>query len=717
MLKFAVPAGAALVTLAALPGAASAAAHANSATHAKSMATSAKVVAVIPATTKAVTANVVASVKTSGKTMTITLSTTPSLKVGDIIVVGIGQATPDGLIAKITRVSGTTLTATAATLRQAVPQGSFSATDTFESIASGNLAATLACGAGGGRVALGGSATVTVKPTIYASWTAKSAEVTISASASGTSEALANEIPPDYDCSPSAYLGATTKLAPIQVSVKGIPVVVTPQLRWFVQGTLNTTQLVTSEVSQTFSAAGSLTDNGGKYTAHGAASTSHTANVTGAPTFGTSRNLVSVSVGPAVTLGLFGHSGPMVKVGLGATLNTSTTAAPWWTADATQQVTGTASTPDLALSSATKTMDSHVTVVGHGFTPKTGFSVYQTYGMQQGAVRGPGGRIWLIAMTPPQWQGNPTGSQALDGVNPITGAVNYYAPLPPFLGSTKSQTLLAYDNGAPAFSGANAWMIATATTPGGAVSHYLVRYTPGPSTSHIYKLPGTCGSPQDITSAGNGSLWLACGSSRVIRVTASGAMATFSLSHVSSVGHFAAGPGGSMWAVGYNGGHAAIGLVRITSGGGESYHATPRGITPRSLAGDGSSRVIETATCGSSVCLESVSAGGGLSHVGTVPGTVRTSWGPSMDASGNVWLMVHGSASRTGEYFLRLTGGNKIQVYPFSIPGGCGGSLLSAAGSPAGSADGSAWIESVSNCTSIGNTATAYIGGLVRFKP
>ena len=60
--------------------------------------------------------------------------------------------------------------------------------------------------------------------------------------------------------------------------------------------------------------------------------------------------------------------------------------------------------------------------------------------------------------------------------------------------------------------------------------------------------------------------------------------------------------------------------------------------------------------------------------------------------------------------------GNKIQSYAFSVPG-CGGSLLSAAGNPAGSADGSAWIESTSNCTFIGNTATAYIGGLVRLKP
>ena len=368
------------------------------------MATSAKVATVIPANTRAVTAANIAAVTTSGKTMTITLTTAASLKAGDIIVAGIGKATPDGLIAKVSTVNGKTLTATAATLRQAVPQGSFSATDAFK-VSSGNLAATLVCGAGGGTVNFGGNATVTVKPTISASWTAKSADVMISASASGTSMAEANEISPDFVCSPSGFLGATVKLAPVQVQLGSLSVVVTPQLRWFVQTKVNTTQFVTAEVSQTFSASGSLTDNGGKYTTHGSASTSATANVTGAPTFAPSPNAVSVSIGPAVTMGLFGRSGPTIKVGLGTALNTSANAAPWWTADATQQVTGTASTPDLSVNSASKTLSSHSTVAGRGPTPKTGFSVYSTIGSQQGAVRGIGGQIWLIGFSPTQFQG------------------------------------------------------------------------------------------------------------------------------------------------------------------------------------------------------------------------------------------------------------------------------------------------------------------------
>ena len=346
---------------------------------------------------------------------------------------------------------------------------------------------------------------------------------------------------------------------------------------------------------------------------------------------------------------------------------------------------------------------------------KVGLSFYQSYGTQQGAVRGPGGQIWQIAMMPPEFQGSPTGSQALDEVNPTSGVVNYWAPLPPYVGS--KTTLLAYDHGAPAFDGTGkAWMIATATTFAGAQSNYLVRYTPGPSKSAFYKLPAACSGPHDITAAGDGSVWLACNSAKAIRVAESGAMKTFALSHVATLASLAAGASGSMWAVGENSSHSPIGLVRLTSGGREAYYSTPRGIVARGVAGDGKGRVIETASCGSTVCFESVSSSGRLSHVGTAPGRVTGSSGPSMDASGNVWLLVHGSAFKTGQYFLRLTSGNKTQAYSFSLPD-CGGALLSIAGNPAGSADGSVWAESVTNCTSIGNPETAYVGGVVRFKP
>jgi hypothetical protein len=693
-----VSACAALITLAAVPGAASSAA-----------------AAAIPATTRPVAAADIAAVATTGSTMTITLGTPVSVDIGDIVVVGIGRATPDGLIARITRISGKTLTATAATLRQAVPAGSFAATGTFGSVSSGDVALTLVCGAGGGTINVGGDATITVRLSLSASWTAKSAGVTIGASAGGTSESYANAIPPDYVCSVAAGAGATTRLAPIQVSVGSLPVVVTPELRWFVQSAVNTTGFVTARVSQTFSASGSLTDDAGRYTARGSASTSRVADLAGPPPFG--RNQVSVQIGPAVTMGLFGGAGPTVTVGLGSAVNSSATAVPWWTADATQQVTGTAAAPALAVNSATRTLATHAAVAGHGFAPATGFSVYPTSGAQQGAVRGPGGQIWLIGYMPAQFQGAVAGSQALDEVSPVTGTVNYWAPLPPDLGSAAAPTLLAYDDGPPAFDGSgNAWMIATATAPGGAVLYYLVRYTPGPSTSHAYPLPGACRAPGGITGAGDGSVWLSCGASGVIRVTAGGEMQAFGISRVSSVGHFAAGSGGSMWTVGYGAGHAAVGLVQFTSGGAETFYATPRGIAPLRLAGNGSSRVIETATCGASVCLESVSPGGSLSRAGTVPGRVRASWGPSMDAGGNVWLLVDGPASRTGQFFLRLTPGNRIQTYAFTVPS-CGGTLLSAAGTPAGGAGGSAWIESTSNCTFIGNTATAYIGALVRFNP
>ena len=121
--------------------------------------------------------------------------------------------------------------------------------------------------------------------------------------------------------------------------------------------------------------------------------------------------------------------------------------------------------------------------------PRPGFSVYPTSGAQQGAVRGPGGQIWLIGYyLPTQFQGAVQLAGAGRG-QPGDGAVSYWAPLPPYLGSAAAPTLLAYDDGPPAFDGSgNERVIATATTRAGAVSHDLVRYTPGPSTSHVYRL-------------------------------------------------------------------------------------------------------------------------------------------------------------------------------------------------------------------------------------
>ena len=375
--------------------------------------------------------------------------------------------------------------------------------------------------------------------------------MTISASADGTSESYANAIPPDYVCSVGGGAGrSATRLAPIQVSVGSLPVVVTPELRWLVQSTVNTTGFVTARVSQTFSASGSLTDDAGRYIARGSASTSRVADLAGPPPFG--RNQVSVQIGPAVTMGLFGGAGPTVTVGLGSARRLVHHRRP--------VVDGRRHPADdrhgrhaaLSVSSATKTLAAHAAVAGHGFTPATGFSVYPTSGAQQGAVRGPGGQLWLIGYMPTQFQGAVAGSQALDEVSPVTGTVNYWAPLPPDLGSAAEPTLLAYDDGPPAFDGSgNAWIIATATAPDGAVSYYLVRYTPGPSTSHAYPLPPACRAPGGITSAGDGSVWLSCGASGVIRVTAGGLMQAFGLHRVSSVGHFAAGPGGSMWTVGF----------------------------------------------------------------------------------------------------------------------------------------------------------------------
>lgn len=356
---------------------------------------------------------------------------------------------------------------------------------------------------------------------------------------------------------------------------------------------------------------------------------------------------------------------------------------------------------------------------------KAGLHIYPTYGAQQGAVRGPDGRIWLTAFDPPEWQGNPAGSQALDAVNPATGNVAYYGPLPPHLGSKNSPTLLAYSNGAPAFDGGkNAWLIAAATTFGGAQSSYLVRYTPGPSTSKIIAVPKTCAVPGGLTSAGDGTVWLSCATTtssatpKLLRITSAGSVREFSLSGPVSIGAFAAGTGGSMWAVGYNKVRQATGLVRFTAAGKESFFVSPKGYTAQGVAGNGSGRLVEVAGCGSQTCYLSVSTSGKDKKVAVEPGkaaAITGSYGPAMDPKGNLWTLNDGSVYKTGQYFLELTAANKVKAYPFTLPGGCG--QLAIAGSPAATSDGSVWVESASDCAPIPVTSSAFIGGLVRYLP
>jgi hypothetical protein len=356
---------------------------------------------------------------------------------------------------------------------------------------------------------------------------------------------------------------------------------------------------------------------------------------------------------------------------------------------------------------------------------KAGLHIYPTFGAEQGAVRGPDGQIWLTAFDPPQWQGNPGGSQALDAVNPATGNVGYYGPLPPYLGSEKSPTLLAYANGAPAFDGSkNAWLIATATTFRGAQSSYLVRYTPGPSTSKIIAVPKTCAVPGGLTSAGDGTVWLRCATTtssatpKLLRITSAGSVREFSLSGPVSIGAFAAGASGSMWAVGYNKARRATGLVRFTAAGKESFFASQKGYTAQGVAGNGSGRLVEIAGCGSQTCYLSVSTSGKYKRVAIEPGkaaAITDSYGPTMDPKGNLWTLNDGSVYKTGQYFLELTSANKVKAYPFTLPGGCG--QLAITGSPAATSDGSVWVESASNCAPISITSNAFVGGIVRYVP
>ena len=103
----------------------------------------------------------------------------------------------------------------------------------------------------------------------------------------------------------------------------------------------------------------------------------------------------------------------------------------------------------------------------------------------------------------------------------------------------------------------------------------------------------------------------------------------------------------------------------------QSFYARPARVrSPLRLAGDGSGRVIETAACGSSVCLESVNGRRRASSAwARCPAPCERDPG-ALDGRRRQRRTTGGEymASRTGQFFLRLTAANPRPTYPFTVP-------------------------------------------------
>jgi hypothetical protein len=324
----------------------------------------------VPSTTKSVPGSAVTSVTPVGTGKQIVVKSSSAPKPGDIIAVGQGAATPDGLLAKVTGVqrhgSTVTLTTQPATLQEAMPQGEFTfspagdlspmSTQTVRAGNTGPAARALAakplsldqalkCGAGA-EVKLTGSVATSIKPFLHASWHGRHSSLTGSVTAKLDADIKA-EVTGTAGCTLSSVnLGGPHPLGSFVVFIGGWPVVVVPELQLTVQGSASTTASETAEVSAGATGTAGLSYADGQLTKISSLTFSRSGQQ---PTL-TASGDAKLSVGADVTLALYGAGGPTVGIEPGLELKADSTATPWWTLDATLGASASMQVPALGIS-------------------------------------------------------------------------------------------------------------------------------------------------------------------------------------------------------------------------------------------------------------------------------------------------------------------------------------------------------------------------------
>ncbi|WP_346536578.1 hypothetical protein [Micromonospora sp. DPT] len=287
-------------------------------------------------------------------------------EVGEVLTAGVAPATPDGLLVKVTD-TGTdeqgqpVLTTEPATLQEAFGAGHFSVSAPLSAedvvpagaaVGPGRAALTpdriqrrltggesvsavgqainkaVSC-SGGGSVTVVGSVSVSPSVDLSVEWgwfSVKSATftgtLTQDASLTATAQAASG-----CKLGPVALLANPIRFTPITFNIGPVPVVVTPQLQFYLSANGTVSAQVTTGASQ--HASGTLglswSDAGLRPIAQTSSSFSYTP-----PTLSGGAS-VTASVGPRLELFLYGLAGPYLTAGIIVELSANPAAEPWWT--------------------------------------------------------------------------------------------------------------------------------------------------------------------------------------------------------------------------------------------------------------------------------------------------------------------------------------------------------------------------------------------------
>ena len=265
-------------------------------------------------------------------------------KVGGYLAFGVGKATPDGLLVRVTHVSGRRghwiVTVRPATLFEVVPAGQIElnagASSADQAAARPADAARLrahfdlSCSAGASAQA-NGSASLSLKPSLDLSWgwdwfpprpVLKSA--TFSITASGSVQASAS-LQGSGSCSFEQEL-FKRDFSPFDVQIGPIPVVIVPELLTTLTADADASASISTDVQASLSATGGLRYSGGRTSPI----ESFTKSFSFQPPTPQAQGSIGARLVPAGRLLVYGLAGPEVDLSGGPQFDVDTTSNPPW---------------------------------------------------------------------------------------------------------------------------------------------------------------------------------------------------------------------------------------------------------------------------------------------------------------------------------------------------------------------------------------------------
>jgi hypothetical protein len=303
--------------------------------------------AVVPNSTEVVPAKRVSAVRhpRAGVTKLVLARKAPTPHLGATVVVGVGRQTPMGLLGQVTAINGHAVKLTPGRLSDAIAKGSFSKRFDFtsgdlprssawraDSQRAGSFVKDLAkqvhC-VGGGSYELSGSISVDPEIEVSAHWgdfrlqsarfvgtVTESAQ--LHASLNGAASCSLKDLP---------LFRHPLQLRPIEFTVGPVPVVLVPQLQFYLNASGEIQASVTTGYHQQLSvSAGIRWDRGSGVSPVASVTKSQSGE---SPTLSSSAT-VDASVTPTIDLLFYGVAGPTMDARVGLRLVANPADDPWW---------------------------------------------------------------------------------------------------------------------------------------------------------------------------------------------------------------------------------------------------------------------------------------------------------------------------------------------------------------------------------------------------